>query len=127
MRAGRAYRPTRAPSTRNVQITEGLGKRSVCGQVLDGLSNVASSVSPGCWTALKTVLPSGVISGPQVSAPTGTVRNCCTWPRCGPSTGQEYMPSLEPRELPSVEIHRLPAGSKATLSGQEIGLTWSFG
>jgi hypothetical protein len=32
-------------------------------------------------------------------------------------------PSLLPRALPSVEIHRLPALSNATLSGQEIGDT----
>ena len=41
----------------------------------------------------------------------------------GPSIGVANRPSLLPSALPSVEIHRLPALSKATLSGQEIGET----
>ncbi len=37
--------------------------------------------------------------------------------------GVANRPSLLSRALPSVEIHRLPVLSKATLSGQEIGET----
>src|SRR5690606_41058062 len=44
-----------------------------------------------------------------------------------PRVATPKRPSCEPRALPSVEIHRLPWSSKATLSGQEIGLTASFG
>src|SRR5690606_30503577 len=90
-------------------------------------STLAPSTSPGCWTATNTLVPSSRIVGPQVSAPIGTVRNCLTFPRSGPSTGTENSPSFEPRALPSVEIHRLPSVSNATLSGHEIGLTFSFG
>src|SRR5256885_6932247 len=78
--------------------------------------------SPGCCTATSTRL--SVTTGPHVSAPTGTERNCLTWPRSGPVTGTENRPSFAPSVLPSVATHRLPCRSKATLSGQEIGLTW---
>ena len=40
-----------------------------------------------------------------------------------PSSTTANSPSFDFRALPSVEIHRLPCGSKARLSGQEIGLT----
>src|SRR5690606_38964116 len=99
----------------------------VCGHVLAGDSKLAPSTSPGCWTATRTDCWSSVTSGPQVSAPSGTVRNCWTWPRDGPSTGTRKSPSLEPSALPSVETHRLPTASKATLSGQLIGLTNCLG
>ena len=80
-----------------------------------------SSFSPGCCT--QTVTRVSVTTGPQVSAPMGTVRNCFTSPRFGPSSATANSPSLESSALPSVEIHRLPWLSKARLSGQEIGLT----
>src|SRR5690606_7080431 len=67
------------------------------------------------------------MTGPQVSAPLGTVRNCFSSPRRLPLVATPNSPSWEPRALPSVEIHRLPWSSKARLSGQEIGLTASFG
>ena len=44
-------------------------------------------------------------------------------PRDRPATGTRKSPSFDPSTLPSVEIHRLPVLSKATLSGQLIGLT----
>ena len=63
---------------------------------------------------------------PAASAPNGTVRNCLTSPRSGPATGTRKRPSFEPSALPSVEIHRLPTASNATLSGQVIGLTFAL-
>ena len=103
----------------------GRGKPSVCGQVLDGASKVAPSVSPGCWTAKNrgpvVVRPA---SGPQASAPFRHGEELLARrPRRGPSTGTRKMPSLDPSTLPSVEIQRLPSESNATLSGQLIGLT----
>ena len=98
----------------------------MCGQVEAWSSNVAPSISPGCCTAKNSERLRSVMSGPHASAPRGIVTNCCTWPRSEPTTGTRKMPSLEPSTLPSVEIHRLPAESKATLSGQLIGLTWAL-
>jgi hypothetical protein len=51
---------------------------------------------------------SGVSSGPHASASTGTLRNCCTWPRCSPDGvgGQ-----------PRRQAH-LGLGRKAGLGGQ---------
>ena len=115
--------PMRRLSMRYAQITDGRGNRSVCGQVETGSSNVAPSASPGCCTAANTLSPSAEISGPHVSAAVGTVRNWRTFPRSGPRVGTAKSPSLDPSTLPSDEIHRLPAPSNATLSGQEIGLT----
>src|SRR5262245_30794602 len=91
------------------------------GQWDSGLSALAPSSSPGCWTDTST--KSSATTGPQVSAPWGTVRNCLTCPRSRPSTGTANRPSLCDSALPSVEIHRLPLLSNATLSGQEMGLT----
>ena len=47
-----------------------------------GSRTVEPSPSPGCWTQTST--RSSSIQGPQVSAWTGTVRNCLTWPRYSP-------------------------------------------
>ena len=56
-------------------------------------------------------------------APTGPLMNCCRRPRCGPGVGHTQQPSLLPLGCaPSVTIHRLPALSKPTLSGEPIGL-----
>ena len=72
--------------------------------------------------------PSREINGPQVSAPDRHGEELLAPGRAvRPRAGTANMPSLEPSWLPSVEIHRLPPGSKAMLSGQEIGLTWSLG
>ena len=67
-------------------------------------------------------------TGPQVSAPLrhGEELLELTAPVTAVSDAEEAVVGAE-LALPSVEIHRLPCGSKATLSGQEIGLTWSFG
>ncbi len=85
----------------------------------------APSTSPGCCTATNTEPSSLSMIGPQVSAPVGTARNCSTLPRSGPSAATRCRASLRPMVpgWPSVEIHRFPAPSKATLSGQEIGET----
>ncbi|MGC0339316.1 hypothetical protein RKD20_004350 [Streptomyces sp. SLBN-8D4] len=49
------------------------------GHVLAGFSTVAPLISPGCCTATST--RRSCTSGPQVSAPVGTVRNCLSSPR----------------------------------------------
>ena len=45
------------------------GRKS--GQRVEGWSNVEPFSSPGCWTEMKSVLPSGVNAGPQTSQPRG--------------------------------------------------------
>ncbi|CPU67222.1 Uncharacterised protein [Mycobacteroides abscessus] len=68
-------------------------------------------------------------TGPHVSAPRGTERNCSTRPRSRPSSVTLNRPSHFWIVLgwPSVEIHRSPSASNARLSGHEIGETLSFG
>ncbi len=82
--------------------------------------------SPGCWTAMNSVVWSGVNSGPHVSAPAGTERNWATFPRLGPSVITAWSASLRLIAFgaPSVATHSMPSGLKATLSGAPIGLTW---
>jgi hypothetical protein len=71
---------------------------------------------------------SRVSSGPQVSAPTGTVANSCTWPRSEPSVGHANRPLLPPVGwVPSLASQMLPSLSKVMLSGEPIGLTLSLG
>src|SRR5205823_12982373 len=62
------------------------------GQCDSGLSMLLSSCSPGCCT--HTVTRSSVTTGPHVSAPFGTVRNCLVSPRFGPSSATANNPSL---------------------------------
>jgi hypothetical protein len=67
----------------------------------------------------------------------GTVRNALRCPRSAPSVGTAKSPSFVPptvpaswfrvdSTVPSVEIHRLPAGSNSRLSGQDMALTWDL-
>src|SRR5687767_10743571 len=91
------------------------GRKS--GQRVEGLSKVEPS--PGCWIERNSVLPSGVNSGPQTSAPSGAVKKQRVAPRLGPLVAAAYRLSLKPpaSSWPSVEIQTRPFGSKATLSG----------
>ena len=63
---------------------------------------------------------SGRISGPHISAPTGTRKNSFDVPRAAPSVSTAKRPSVRPvafGELPSVETHSRPSASTAQLSG----------
>ena len=74
-------------------------------------------------TYSESVSSSGENWQPQTSQPTGPLMNCCKRPRFGPTVGVTQQPSLPPLGCaPSVTIHRLPALSKPTLSGEPMGL-----
>ena len=49
--------------------------------------------SPGCCGATNKVRPSGVNSGPHISAPLGQAKKNLTTARPAPSTSQQYIPS----------------------------------
>src|SRR5690606_5551446 len=100
--------------------TAGRGGRfgSKSGQRVEGACSALSC--PGCCTAQKKLVLSGVKKGPQISAPIGARRKRLVSARCEPLTSVAHTPSATPlSSAPSVAIHRFPKPSKAQLSGHD--------
>src|SRR5262245_47574407 len=90
-----AHVPISPPSSFVMATSEGRGgmPSAKSGQRVDGLSNVESPPSAGCWTETKKVLLSGVKQGPHISAPIGTRKNILVSARPSPVTSAAQIPS----------------------------------